>query len=117
VGWWPIGGGHYRYGARVFNVGLGWLVSISGLTLYYGFRVPAKKPTGENIEPPRNRINPGPRNHGPAGKNLNPPRTPSGLKPRGPDPNPPHCQAYSEQPARNKAETNISIVKSENMMD
>jgi hypothetical protein len=50
VGHWVGGGGHYRYrtrrrlGARVFNVGLGWLVSISGLTLYYGFRVPAKKP-------------------------------------------------------------------------
>jgi hypothetical protein len=33
-----------RLGARVFNVGLGWLVSISGLTLYYGFRVLAKNP-------------------------------------------------------------------------
>jgi hypothetical protein len=71
---------------------LGCLRWVGSLSLIR-FSGPRKNPTGENGELPRNRINSGPQTRAPAGQNLNPPRTPPGLKPRGPDLNPPHCQA------------------------
>ena len=88
-------------------LGWAWLVSISSVDCVGGLtrfecliRVsgPRIKTTVENVELPRTRIKSGPRTREPAGKNLNPPRTPSGLKPRGPDPNPPYyCQAYTQE--------------------